>query len=259
MPAHTDIDEFIASELEYFRPMLERQQRVTSAQRRKWRSETVAERQLRVSKEVHQLAKGRVLYGPFADLSLSGDCWWGEADLGSQCLGLYEQEVLYEIVSLSASCSTFIDIGAADGYYAVGVLHAAYFKRAICFERSIEGQKKIAENWRINGSPGEIDILGCADSSVIQALPDTIVGNSLVLIDIEGGEFDLLSNEVLTKFHQATIIVEVHNWLEDFAAAYEGLLRRAADYFDIERLEGYRVTSILSLSSGISRMTVVCW
>ena len=40
----------------------------------------------------------------------------GAPDLGSQCLGLYEKEVLEQLSLIQDERNIFIDIGAADGY-----------------------------------------------------------------------------------------------------------------------------------------------
>jgi len=60
-----------------------------------------------------------VAHGPFRGLKLSQERWWSAADRGSMLLGIYEGEVLAAIGSLARGRTTLVDIGAADGYYAV--------------------------------------------------------------------------------------------------------------------------------------------
>ena len=235
---HQTINLFIQEELEYFSPMRERALATSTKQRDLWRSETVQERQRRVSREVYDLAAGNVLYGPFSGMRLSDSPWWGESDLGAQCLGLYEQEVLNQIVTLgTAGCQSFIDIGAADGYYAIGALFSNLFEQALCFEMSEAGRGVISENWVANGSPGQLEVMSTATEDALLALPSEILNSALVLIDIEGGEFELLTEQVLEKFSRATIIVEIHNWIENFESKYESMLHRADRHFLIHRLE----------------------
>ena len=153
------IDELIKDELNYFVPILQRQKEATQAMIDIWRRETVAQRLERVSLETYDLCKGTVSQGLLKGLQLNRDTWWGKSDLGAQCLGLYEKEIL-DLISSHGPFDTFLDIGAADGYYAVGLLHAKMAKRAICFEISPDGQRAIKENWLINKNPGEIEIHG---------------------------------------------------------------------------------------------------
>ena len=147
------IEEFIKKEIAYFKPILRRQKEATQEMREAWRKETVAQRLERVSLETYDLCEGKVLWGLFSGLQLNRDTWWGKSDLGAQCLGLYEKEVL-DVIAAKGPYDAFLDLGAADGYYAVGLLHAKMTKKAICFEISQEGQRAIKENWLINKSPG---------------------------------------------------------------------------------------------------------
>ena len=93
---------------------------------------------------------------------------------------------------------TFLDIGAADGYYAVGMLHSKMAKQAICHEVSQDGQRAIKENWLSNQSPGRLIVYGEADEESITAIAPSLASDSLVLIDVEGFEFSLLTPQVVS-------------------------------------------------------------
>ena len=153
------IEKFIEDEIKYFKPIIESQKRATQEILEAWRKETVAQRLERVSLETYDLCEGKVTQGLFKGLQLNRDAPWGKNDLGSQTLGLYEIEIL-DYISAQVPFDTFLDIGAADGYYAVGLLHSKMTKKAICFEISEEGRRAIKENWVINKSPGELEIYG---------------------------------------------------------------------------------------------------
>ena len=230
----TNLEEFIRDEHEYFAPMLERQRAASEKQKEAWRKETIRERQARISREIFDKFNGTVQRGPFKGLKLAPDPWWGELDLGSQCLGYYEQEILELISALpDEATKTFIDIGAADGYYAVGMLLSGKARKCICFEASEEGQAAIRKTWALNGAPGELEIYGIADQIEFLSLPELQHKQTLVLIDIEGGEFELLTYAALSKLGGCTLIVELHNWTSEFVSKYESLIRRAFDMFNI--------------------------
>ena len=230
------IKKLIEDETKYFNPILERQKKTTKEMRSVWQNETVAQRLERISLETYDLCNGSVLQGLFKDLKLNRDTWWGKSDLGAQCLGLYEKEIL-DFISAQQPFHTFLDIGAADGYYAVGMLHSKMAKNAICFEISEAGQRTIRENWISNHSPGQIVIYGAANEQSISSIASTLPRNSLVLIDIEGFEFSLLTKKVISLLSKVTIIVEIHNWVDDFLAKYSSLLKNLDKYFKISILK----------------------
>ncbi len=227
------IEKFIQKELEYFQPMIERQILATEENRQAWKLETVAQRLERISLETYDLCEGKVIQGIFKGLKLNRDTWWGKSDLGSQCLGLYEKEIL-DFISSQVSYEVFLDIGAADGYYALGMLHSKLAKHSICFEMSNKGQQSIKDNWVLNNKPGKLDIFGEANENSICEIAATLPENTLILIDIEGFEFSLLTPKVISILNKFTIIIEIHNWVTDFTSKYVKLLNMLNIYYDIK-------------------------
>lgn len=237
VPATMDmkLQMFIDSEKEYFEPILAKAKDATPEI---WRKETVQQRAQRISSEIFELFGGEVKYGPFKGLQLKRDAWWGKQDLGSQCLGLYEKEILDFIDAISpGQFSTFIDVGAADGYYAIGMLTATKTPKTICFEKSEKGRHVIRSNWERNGSVGDLRILGEANSSCFSELSESDLDGALVLIDIEGFEFELLTDSSLQALKTCTIIIEIHNWVDDFLQKYEKFLSDANKYFEFNTLQ----------------------
>lgn len=229
------IEEFIRKEMEYFQPILERQKLVTDEILQAWRCETVAQRMERISLETYDLCEGIVSQGLFEGLKLNRETWWGKSDLGSQCLGLYEKEIL-DFISKREPFDVFLDIGAADGYYGIGMLHSQMAKQSICFEVSEEGQRAIKENWVLNNSPGQLNVYGEANDQSIEEIASTLPPKSLVLIDIEGFEFSLLTSQVISFFKKCTMIVEIHNWVCDFPLKYGNLLKNLNQHFEIQTI-----------------------
>ncbi|MCZ8277271.1 MAG: hypothetical protein O9313_02925 [Acetobacteraceae bacterium] len=230
-----DVSKLIESELQYFKPMLERSIRSSVAEREAWRNETIRQRQERISLEVFDMLHGTVRYGPFTGLKLDREAWWGCLDLGSQCLGLYELEILSFLAQVKfGQFATFIDIGAADGYYAIGMLKTQKIRKAICFEQSELGRETIAKNWRRNDSKGILEIFAEANPETICALPRADLSGALVMVDIEGAEFDVLVEKTLSVLKSCTIVIEIHNWIDDFSTRYSAFLQEASKYFEIE-------------------------
>lgn len=168
---------------------------------------------LKVSKRVDSIFNSTVAYGHFKGLKFAPGGWWGVADRGNMILGLYEKEVLNSLMLVPDSYRYFIDLGAADGYYAIGVLVANKFEKSICFEASKLGQKTILKNADLNKVSKKIVVNGFADSHFYSNISQEVLDKSVLFIDIEGGEFELINENVLDAFSRSIIFIELHDWL----------------------------------------------
>ena len=76
-----------------------------------------------------------IAYGPLKGMRLSEDVWWSPHDRITQTLGIYEEHILDKLRFFSKQgASTFIDIGAADGYFAVGMAYSKTYSKVLAFE-----------------------------------------------------------------------------------------------------------------------------
>lgn len=149
-------------------------------------------------------------------------------------LGMYEQEVLHELVRLSGDRKVLIDVGAADGYYAVGALRASLFEHVVCFEITPLGQQVIEQQARKNSVLSRVTILGEAAQDFVDFAQQEYsfdVSNAVILMDIEGGEFELLSEALLKRIKDAVLIVEVHDFSSEHRQRSRDLKRRLGEYF----------------------------
>ncbi len=176
------------------------------------RKDSIYKRRIEISKKFDSLFNSTVAYGPFKGLKLSAETWWGSADRASMLFGFYEKELLESLQKIPKKYTTFIDLGAADGYYGVGVLVNNLFEKSICFEISEEGRKTIKDNAYINNVHNRVEIKGIAKKSFYDELPLDIVSNSVLLIDIEGSEFELVDEETFKAFKNSIIFIELHDW-----------------------------------------------
>jgi len=190
-----------------------------------------------LSNHLDLLFNSTVRYGPFAGFKFGSKSWWGGADRGSMLLGLYEREVLDSLVNIPPTHKTFIDLGAADGYYGVGVLINSLFERSYCFEMSSAGQLVIGENALINNVSDKVKIHGYADKDFYKVIPSEYYSNSVLFIDIEGAEFDLLDINIFREFKDAVIFIELHDWFfEDGDDRLKKLKLDASQFFTISEL-----------------------
>jgi hypothetical protein len=198
----------------------------------------IQQRRLLISKQLDERFGSQVKYGPFRGLKLSKATWWGTTDRAGMLLGLYEQEILSVLANIPLEYRrSFIELGAADGYYAVGVLVNGLFERSYCFEISERGQQAIAANAELNGVGPHVQIRGIAETDFHAMLPPSAIGNSTLLIDVEGAEFDILTPETFERFANSIIIIELHDhFFADAQQRLERLKRMCANAFRIDEL-----------------------
>jgi len=175
--------------------------------------DAIQNRRIEISKQLNELFKSTVQYGPFKGLKLSPKTWWGPTDRASMLLGLYEKDVLDSLQDIPSKYTTFIDLGAADGYYGVGVLVNNLFQHSICFEISDEGRQLIRENAQLNNVLHNVEIRGIAKNDFYHAFSTLTLSKAVLFIDIEGAEFELIDKETFNAFHDSIIFVELHDWI----------------------------------------------
>ncbi|MCX9085007.1 MAG: hypothetical protein OIN87_09455 [Candidatus Methanoperedens sp.] len=204
-------------------------------------------RRVKLSKILYQTFDGTVMYGPFKGLKLDSNPRWSNRDYSSMLLGLYEKEILDSIITVPTSHRTFIDLGAADGYYGVGVLTNNLFDFSYCFEITKIGQKQIKSNTNLNNVSNRVKVFGKADENFYISLLNERVNLSkcVLLCDIEGGEFDLFSEKTFNAFKGSVIFIEIHEWHKNGIEGFEKLKQRAERNFKItEFTTGSRNLSI---------------
>ena len=174
-----------------------------------------------------------VFKGPFEGLKLSKNVWWGQNDYISKIFGEYERNVVDELIKNANKYENFIDIGAADGFFALGILRATSIKHAYCFEISEKGRETIGRLSKINKYEDFITIFGEANSEELLKLMSS-VKEALILCDIEGYEFELFDDNVLSTLRHCTIIIELHDIaLPNIQKNRLELIQTAQKYFDV--------------------------
>jgi hypothetical protein len=196
----------------------------------------------------------RVQAGPFAGMTYPGSAVGRAELLVAKLLGSYESE-LHEPLSELAhrDWEQIVDIGAADGYYVVGL--ARRCPRAIlrAFEMNPLPARVCMELARENGVEDRVVMGGECGLADLRALPER---PSLVICDCEGCETSLLDPEAVPLLRTSTIVVEMH----DAAApgVEERLLQRFRASHAIETL-GMRLRHVgdypaLAAADGIGYM-----
>jgi hypothetical protein len=128
-------------------------------------------------------------------------------------LGVYERELhpIVEAISrIDADC--IIDIGAAEGYYAVGLaLHNPQTK-VVAFEQTPKGQALVREMASQNRVADRVRILGRCEPGDLNA-ELAHAKRAVVVCDVEGYETTLLDLMAVPALAAAWVLVELHEFI----------------------------------------------
>ncbi|MDE2357624.1 MAG: hypothetical protein KGL69_12815 [Alphaproteobacteria bacterium] len=210
-------------------------------------------RRLYLARRLFQATGGVVQHGPLSGYNVGARATWRAADDSAKILGLYEQEVCALLARLAGERTTLIDLGAADGYYGVGLVAVGVYARSHCFEIVEESRQNLAALAADHGVGDRVHIHGAATPGFMAELAAQGVeaSDSVVLCDIESSEFEVLDEACLQSLTRAHLIVEIHDFMRgDGKAQYARLLERASRLFEVTEIRtGARDLSQIPLVS----------
>lgn len=141
-------------------------------------------------------------------MRLLPDVCWGDGDTGSKLLGLYEDElhdILYQ--QWCQPPTAVINLGSAEGYYAVG-LGRALAVPVVASDIDSRAQDITQRTAQANGVV--MRVMGAMTAEQFDAvLSET--ERPLVVMDIEGAEHELLDPAAVPHLKRARILVESHD------------------------------------------------
>ena len=150
-----------------------------------------------------------VIDGPFAGLNYvsSARCsaYW------PKLIGCYELE-LYPWINeiIDRAYPTVIDIGCAEGYYAVGLAKRMPLSHLYAFDIDPEARELCGQLAEANGVSSRVSIEGYCTPELLNSL---ISNKSLVICDCEGAELELLDLELAPHLAHTDILVELHEFV----------------------------------------------
>lgn len=148
----------------------------------------------------------RVLNGPFKGMAYLNEPVWGSVT--PRWIGSYES-CLWPVVNeiIKAPYARIIDVGCAEGYYAVGLSRALPQAEILAYDLDPDSRLQVRKLWELNGSPGKLSVHGLLDHAELNRLGTP---GSLLVCDIEGGEMQLLDPSACAALKNLDILVEVH-------------------------------------------------
>lgn len=150
----------------------------------------------------------KVATGPFAGM-LYLDQSVGSV-LEPKLLGIYEREINDFVEDLIRyQPDAIIDIGSAEGYYAVGLARRVSKCRVVAFEIDAKGRQLLEELASRNQVLEHIQIEGeCTPTKLADSLRP--YNHAAIVCDAEGAESHLLNPAVVPQLQTTAILVELH-------------------------------------------------
>ena len=148
--------------------------------------------------------------GPFAGMTYTVRA--SEGARLARLLGVYEAglaPVIEEIVA--RRYGLVVDIGAAEGYYAVGLARRLPYARILAHDGDPRARALCAELATLNGVSDRVKIGGVLTHDDLCHLP---AGDCVIICDIEGAEAELLDPESAPALRGADLLVEVHEGMK---------------------------------------------
>ncbi|WP_031435236.1 class I SAM-dependent methyltransferase [Methylomarinum vadi] len=175
----------------------------------------------------------KVLSGPFKGMK------YVSAAVGSsyepKLLGTYELELhdhIFKLISLNPRM--IVDVGAAEGYYAIGMAIKCMNSQVIAFEANPSGRQLLTDMAKLNGVQEQVEIRSLCDVTALQDVFLQHSDASVLIMDVEGAEKQLLDPTLVPQLFRSHILVEIHDYLDDELG--DAIADRFASSHEIEKI-----------------------
>lgn len=165
-----------------------------------WRSRMIAQ-------SLRAQGEGKVLSGPFEGMAYLDIAT--EGALAPRLLGSYEDELhphLRAFVAEGLDC--VIDVGCAEGYYAVGLARMAPQAQIFAYDIAAKAQEACNAMAALNGVSDRVTVGGLFQPTDFEAFAGR---RTLVIMDVEGAEAELLRPDLSPALAGMRLIVETHD------------------------------------------------
>ena len=174
-----------------------------------------------------------VRHGPFTGMTYLDGLESSVGDLVAKLTGVYERELHGAVGEwLERGFEHVIDVGSAEGYYAVGFAHAMPNTVVHAYDIDPVARDRTSRMAALNGVTERV-VIGreCAPQS-LAAFPERGVA---LLSDCEGGERTLLDPAAAPRLRGWTILVELHDFIDPTIS--DTILGRFRETHEIEMID----------------------
>jgi precorrin-6B methylase 2 len=179
----------------------------------------------------------RVWAGPFAGMEYVAEAT--EGSLIARLLGTYESELHPHLAALvGPGIDCVIDVGCAEGYYAVGLARMAPDIMVHAYDIDEEARRACTELAARNGVSDRVIVGGEFAPDGFEAFAGR---RAVVMVDAEGAEVDILQPALSPALARMSIIVETHDLYR--AGALATMIERFSPTHDIVRVDQQQKTA----------------
>jgi len=173
----------------------------------------------------------KVLAGPFAGMLYVAEP--GGSSL-PKLLGSYETELHQWVTAIiNTDYRKIINVGCAEGYYAVGLALKVPETRVFAFDIDPRPRQLCEKMAEMNGVSERVEVRGECNCEGLDALLDD---RSLVIMDCEGCELELLDPGRVPNLRVSDVLVELHDFID--RSISPTIISRFADTHDISLVSG---------------------
>ena len=151
-----------------------------------------------------------VLDGPFAGMRYVPQA--AGSSLLPKLLGCYEAELHPTLASIiNSNYRQVVDIGCAEGYYAVGLAMKIPDARIFGFDIDMRARQLCKDLAEANGVADRVLVAGECTGEQLATLLDE---RTLVICDCEGCELGVLNPGVVPSLSLSDVLVELHDFID---------------------------------------------
>lgn len=197
-----------------FKNLLEKLSPSALARVRSWNNRRFFRRrfhraQVEARARLFQGAAPRVITGPFSGMPYLDETVWGS--IVPKWLGSYEWElggVVSEIVD--RGYAAVVDVGCAEGYYAVGLARRLVDSRVFAFDADPFSRGQARRLAALAGVSERVSMGSFCRHSDLETIRRGFAGSMLIVCDIEGSEWEFLDPVRCRHLEECDILVEIH-------------------------------------------------
>ena len=150
--------------------------------------------------------------GPFAGMRYPERFMDDSGDVVAKMQGLYEVELTGVFEQwIAAGFDRIVDVGSAEGYFAVGLALASPGTTVHAFDINPEARARCAELAELNGVRDRVHV---RERCGPDELREVVTGPTALLVDCEGCETELLDPEAAPVLGQCDVLVELHDFID---------------------------------------------
>ncbi len=161
-----------------------------------------------INEWVWEKTGGIVQAGPFKGMQILREEAWEDGNQSTKIIGCYECELhdplKEEIARLAGTAAKIVNVGCAEGYYAVGIASLLPDAIVLAADVSSDAVRITRETAAANG---------VANIVISDDIDDLMDGPDLIVMDCEGGEVDYLDINAYPGLIRSTVIVECHDMI----------------------------------------------